>query len=202
VILDVLLEGENTWELLSELKRADATRSIPIYVVTLVENEAKARALGADAFCVKPVDRSWLLDKLNRRWPIATSDKILLIDDDDASRYLLKGQLAGMRLAILEAKNADEGMRRARLELPSAIFLDLDLPDQSGTDVLRALRSEAATENIPVIIHTSQPLGEEARRRLLAAGATAVLSKDGSSREERQTVLRQALGQTSLGSAT
>ncbi len=64
VILDVLLDRETGWDLLAELKSSEKYRDIPVLVITLVENESKALALGADAFCVKPVDRSWLLQKL------------------------------------------------------------------------------------------------------------------------------------------
>src|SRR5262249_55809003 len=64
VILDVLLDNESGWDLLEELKSSEETRSIPVLVITLVENEGKAMALGADGYCAKPVDRTWLLKKL------------------------------------------------------------------------------------------------------------------------------------------
>ena len=195
VVLDVLLDGENTWELLAELKRAEATRDIPILVVTMVENEAKARALGADAFCVKPVERQWLIDRLNRLAspPLATLDKVLVIDDDVASRYLLKGLLHECSCAVIEASEGGEGIQRARRDRPDTIFLDLELPDQSGLEVLWALRTEPATRNIPVIIHTSKVLDQEEQQSLVDAGATAVLSKESPSREASQTLIREAL---------
>ena len=65
IVLDVMLEGESTWDLLAELKQRQATQHIPVLMVTLVDNRHKATALGADAFCPKPVDRAWLLNSLN-----------------------------------------------------------------------------------------------------------------------------------------
>src|SRR5262249_36422420 len=50
VVLDVMLEGESTWEFLTELKQRETTRHIPVLVVTIVDNRNKAAALGADAF--------------------------------------------------------------------------------------------------------------------------------------------------------
>jgi CheY-like chemotaxis protein len=202
MVLDVLLEGEHTWELLAELKQAQATRDIPVYVVTLVENEAKAVALGADGFCLKPVERAWLLEKLKQSASRPGSGTILLIDDDEASRYLLKDLLSSTtRLVVTEAASAQEGVCRAQQEQPRVVFLDLDLPDRSGVAVLEELRGKAETRKIPVIIHTSQVLREAERRRLAAAGAVAILSKERPSREAGLAELREALRHAGIGDA-
>jgi signal transduction histidine kinase/DNA-binding response OmpR family regulator len=196
VILDVLLENENTWELLAELKRAESTRDIPVIMVTLVENEAKARALGADAFAAKPVDRAWLLGQLLRTAAPSAPERVLLIEDDEASRYLLRDILGRAGFAVVEAADAGAGLRLARQQPPRAVFLDLDLPDRNGFEVLEALRRETATRNVPVIIHSARVLGDEECRRLAAAGAGAVLPKailtraDGSG--QLQDLLRRA----------
>jgi len=198
VILDVLLEGESSWELLGELKRSEATRAIPVLVVTLVENEHKAMALGATAFYAKPVDRAWLLGRLNATTLSSEPVTVLLIDDDEASRYLLREMLGETRCLTIEAANGGEGLRRAEQDRPSAIFLDLDLPDRNGVEVLKALRQEPSTRSVPVIIHTSRVLGEAECHRLTEAGAVAVLSKENASREAGLSSLRQALRKEGL----
>jgi signal transduction histidine kinase/CheY-like chemotaxis protein len=193
IVLDVLLEGENTWEFLADLKRGQSTRTIPVYVITMVENEHKALALGADGFCTKPVDRAWLLDRLNRLAVPFRAERVLIIDDDEASRYILKGLLADAHLVASEAATGADGVRRARQDAPRAVFLDLDLPDQSGLEVLADLRADPRTQNVPVIIHTSQVLAEDGRRRLAEAGALAVLPKESALQKARlPEVLRQA----------
>src|SRR5581483_6107293 len=53
IVLDVLLEGEHSLDLLRDLKQDSATHDIPIYVVTVVDNRQKALALGADGFQAK-----------------------------------------------------------------------------------------------------------------------------------------------------
>src|SRR5262249_20817316 len=83
IVLDILLEGESTWDLLAELKRQAETRDVPLWVVTMVDNQHKTVALGADDFCPKPVDRAWLLDRLQAAAGPATREKVLLIDDDE-----------------------------------------------------------------------------------------------------------------------
>jgi CheY-like chemotaxis protein len=197
VILDVMLEGESTWELLAELKQREATRDVPVLVVTMVDNQHKAAALGADAFCAKPVDRGWLLDRLNALGKPDGSGSVLLIDDDEASRYLLKGHLAVTPFRVIEAPSGREGLRLAHQEGPRAIFLDLKMPDLSGFDVLKMLQADPATRDIPVLIHTSQILGDMERGRL--AGAAAILPKEGLSREAVTVSLREALGGPAAG---
>jgi signal transduction histidine kinase/CheY-like chemotaxis protein len=66
VLLDILLENENTWDLLKELKSNPETKTIPVFVVTLVDNRKKAMSLGADAFHLKPISRKWLLSHLEK----------------------------------------------------------------------------------------------------------------------------------------
>src|SRR5262249_14850512 len=60
IVLDIMLKGEETWTLLSDLKRRPETAAIPVVVVTYVEDEHKAYALGADGFVLKPLDRTKL----------------------------------------------------------------------------------------------------------------------------------------------
>jgi CheY-like chemotaxis protein len=196
VVLDILLEGESTWEFLADLKRQTQTRGIPVFVVTMVDNRSKAAALGADAFCPKPVDRAWLLERLYVLADPAAREKVLLIDDNEVSRYLLKGLLADTRFGTIEAEDGPEGMRLARTHRPRAVFLDLDLPGASGFEVLDSLRADEATRHIPVIIHTSKVLEEAERRRLSAA--SAVLSKENPSRDAAQSRLREALVKAGL----
>ena len=86
IILDILLRGEDSWRWLTELKKDPATSSIPVLVATSVEDERKGLALGADGYCLKPLSRVSLLEKLDS----VTGRRVLIIDDDPTSRYLLQ----------------------------------------------------------------------------------------------------------------
>jgi signal transduction histidine kinase/CheY-like chemotaxis protein len=196
VVLDVMLEGESTWDLLAELKQRPATQHLPVLMVTVVDNRHKATALGADAFCPKPVDRTWLLNSLNALTRADRPGSVLLIDDDESARYLLRGQLAGTGLRTIDAENGREGLRLAQQEQPRAIFLDLKMPDLSGFDVLRMLQADPATRAIPVLIHTSQILEDGERERL--AAAAAILPKEGLSREAVTARLHEVLRESDL----
>ncbi|MEH2226858.1 ATP-binding protein [Nostoc sp.] len=177
IMLDILLEGQNGWTFLREIKGDETTRTIPVLVITIVDNEKQALALGADGFLIKPVDRLPLLNKLNRLITENKPQKILLIDDDPAYRYLVKQLLINTPLNILEATNGQEGLNLAQREQPTAIILDLEMPEIGGFDVLKQLKNNSLTQSIPVIIHSSAQLDAEAQSRL-AAQSIAIVSKE------------------------
>jgi CheY-like chemotaxis protein len=191
VILDVMLRGEDSWSFLSDLKRRDETRDIPILVVTTVEDERKAIALGADGYCLKPIDRQRLVHTLTRIAAPAARRRILIVDDEEISRYLLRQHLMAPEHVIWEATNADEGMRIAREEQPDVICLDVAMPDVDGYEMLRRLKADPATGGMPVVMVTAQPLDDEQRRRL--AAAAAVLSKEGLSRLTALAAVQSAI---------
>jgi signal transduction histidine kinase/DNA-binding response OmpR family regulator len=166
ILLDVLLEGEHSWDFLRDLKADPTTREIPVYVITVVDNRDKALALGADGFHAKPVDRAWLTKQLEAALP---THPILLVDDDPTSRYLIKVVLSQANYEVAEAGGGIEGLRMARELSPALIVLDLVMGDLSGFEVLERLSADAATRSIPVVIHTSKDLDKEERARLSAA---------------------------------
>ncbi|MGB2607097.1 MAG: ATP-binding protein [Candidatus Sulfotelmatobacter sp.] len=181
VVLDVLLQGEHSWELLQELKQNPSTAGIPIFVVTVVDNRDKAIALGADGFHAKPVERNWLIQQLDALAKRLSQRQVLIIDDDEVSRYLLRTVLGQAEFRFSEAAGGVEGLRRASEAPPALIILDLAMPDLSGFEVLNKLKDDPRTANIPVIIHTSKVL--DAQERALLDPAVAIISKESRSRE-------------------
>jgi signal transduction histidine kinase/CheY-like chemotaxis protein len=199
VVLDIMLEGETTWRFLSDLKSDPATSAIPALVVTVTNREAKARALGADEFFVKPIDEAWLVKKLadlaRRTGPIST---VLVIDDDEVARYMLRRALAGTSYRVLEAPDGAVGVRLARTAAPQVIFLDLVMPGMGAFDVIDELKLDPRTRNIPIIIHSSKTLADEERLRL-EADAASILPKHSLSREVALARIREALVNAGAG---
>jgi CheY-like chemotaxis protein len=162
---------------LADLKGNPKTQRIPVVVVTLQEEPRKALALGADAYCVKPFERQWLLETVRKFTQHAFSETLLIIDDDPGSRYALARCLASTPYRIEEAANGSEGLFKARAERPHLVFLDLHLPDMTGFEVLDRLQTDAHTQDIPVILYTAQTLDPEVRRQLAARDVT-ILQKE------------------------
>lgn len=193
IVLDVMLEGEATWQFLSDLKDDPETRDIPLMVVTVMDRaQQRARALGADEFWLKPVDRERLVRKLNELSRRSRVTRVLVVDDDDAARYLVRKLLEGTNYEVIDTGDGPEAVRLAQEHAPSVILLDFLLQGCTAFDVLDALRSDPRTRNIPVIIQTSKQLDDGERARL-SRETSAILSKDGLSRELAITRIREAL---------
>jgi DNA-binding response OmpR family regulator len=78
--------------------------------------------------------------------------KILLIDDDDALTTIFTGALTKEGFQAVIANTGQEGIDKAKVEAPDLILLDQVLPDLSGNDILKKLKLDEKTKNIPVII--------------------------------------------------
>jgi len=166
IILDVLLQAEETWELAARLKREPATREIGLIMATSVDDEPKGFQLGADAYLRKPIERNDLVRELRNLAGLPPLFQALVIDDEERDRYLLKQRLSGVQILIDEAPNGAEGIRRATETRPDIIFLDLVMPGLSGFEVLKSLKSDSRTQKIPVVIVTSRTISQMERDAL------------------------------------
>lgn len=102
-----------------------------------------------------------------------TQLSILVIEDELPIRRFLHTSLRGSGYRYVEAATAQEGLRRAALERPDCIILDLGLPDRDGIDFVRELRSWSAA---PIIVLTARGQ-EQDKVNLLDAGADDYLTK-------------------------
>jgi CheY-like chemotaxis protein len=105
----------------------------------------------------------------------------LIIDDQAASRYILV-KLMREEFLVREASNGVDGLRMAKEIAPRLIFLDLNMPDVSGFELLDQLKGDPITRGIPVAIVTSLVLTEAERSRL-ENQACAIINKTELSRE-------------------
>lgn len=76
----------------------------------------------------------------------------MVIEDDRASSDLLTAYLSGAALRVTTARDGQSGLDAVRRDRPSAVLLDIRLPGVDGWAVLRELKSEADTKDIPVIV--------------------------------------------------
>jgi CheY-like chemotaxis protein len=96
---------------------------------------------------------------------------ILLVDDSKFLRRANELALIKAGYTVLSAGDGEEGLRVAREKMPDLIVLDMMLPKLSGPQLLEALKSNAATQNIPVIVLSSLPQKNEEKLKQIGAAA-------------------------------
>jgi CheY-like chemotaxis protein len=104
------------------------------------------------------------------------NELILVVEDNDKNRKLVRDVLTFKGYAILEAETGEEGVRLAQERHPSLVLMDIRLPGIDGIEALRRLRAEQATRGIPIMAMTASVMTED-RQRITNAGFDAYQSK-------------------------
>jgi len=117
---------------------------------------------------------------------------VLVIDDEEAARYVLAKLLSAYPVQVREATDGVKGLQSARDAHPQLIFLDIRMPGKSGAEVLAELKSDPATAEIPVVMVSSLALSDSDKGQF--AAAAAILRKDQLSAD----LVRDTLAQTRL----
>lgn len=104
---------------------------------------------------------------------MSVKQRILVVDDEQAIRRLLRTSLEAAGYAVQEANNGEDGLREAASRQPDLIILDLGLPDLGGLDALKRIREWSS---VPILILTVQD-SEDEKVAALDAGADDYLTK-------------------------
>jgi len=171
MVLDVMLPCLDGWEVLAHAKADPLLSEIPIVVVSMIDERGRGFALGAADYLIKPVQADALLAALRRVMRALGGDAssgrtLLAVDDDPLATELLRATLAPAGFTVLTANGGLEGLQMAQLAQPDVVVLDLMMPDLDGFQVVEALRADARTATIPIIILTSKTMSAEEKVRL------------------------------------
>ncbi len=110
------------------------------------------------------------------------SKRVLVIDDQEDNRYLVRRTLGRAGYEVIEATTGEEGITLAEMHRPDLILMDIQLPGLDGYEATRRIKANPALSRIPVIAVTSYALsGDDAKA--LAAGCDSYVSKPFSPRE-------------------
>ncbi|MEI7902961.1 MAG: response regulator, partial [bacterium] len=101
---------------------------------------------------------------------------MLVVDDDEMSRRLLRDLLAAHGYRLSEAVDGEDAMRQIEANLPDLILLDVMLPKLDGIEICRGLKSNERTAPIPVLLVTALHDRSD-RLRGIASGATDFITK-------------------------
>jgi CheY-like chemotaxis protein len=104
------------------------------------------------------------------------ASRILVVEDDEKSRRLLRDVLAYHGYEVVAVESGEQGLAEAMARVPDAALLDIQLPGISGFELLAALRSGTPGERMPAIAVTASVMDQD-RRRIFAAGFDAYVAK-------------------------
>jgi Amt family ammonium transporter len=178
ITVDLLMPGVDGWSVLRALKVDEATRDIPVIVVSSVADRRTGISLGAIDALSKPIDRNRLLELVHGR--VVTSDHtVLIVEDDEAARALMERTLEAEGYTVLSASNGAEGLDVIRDHHVDLILLDLMMPVMDGFSFVAELRQDSKRSRIPVIVVTAKDLTAEDHGRLEGAVETIVAKESG-----------------------
>jgi CheY-like chemotaxis protein len=160
-----------------QAKRVKTNREIAVIRISREEHPVSDKDRSEGLVQFKALDGS-VLKELRRLTGRERPLKLLLVDDNDVSRYILRELLDRPWLSLIEAHNGLEAIEKATEENPDGMILDLVMPEKTGFEVLEKLRTQEKTRNLPVIVCTSKVLSDPEKQQLERLGAGLISKAD------------------------
>jgi two-component system cell cycle response regulator len=203
IICDVQLPDIDGYEVARQIK-ADATlHAVPLLAVTalaMVGDRDQILAAGFDGYLAKPIVPETFVKDVEAFLPAekrATGQPasaaapaaaavlphkqqgvtILVVDDQALNHELMRSVLEPFGYAVLTANSVLEAMHLAQAFHPQLIISDLHMPHQSGFDLIRAVKADAALRDIKIMIHSATVRSERDHNEALRLGASAFITR-------------------------
>ncbi len=193
ITLDLLLGENETWPLLRDLKVHEATRGIPVVIVSIIADAQQTGfALGAAHYLVKPVARQHLLQALEQTVERRPETCVLAVDDEPHALELLSIAMAGEPYTLATANTGAEALAMLAQRRPDVLIVDLMMKPMDGFDLIATLAAEEMTSDIPIIVLTARELTAADLARLKGY-VTVTLSKSSLARDQLLRELERAI---------
>jgi DNA-binding response OmpR family regulator len=170
------------YELCKALKTHAATATVPVIIVSSLGSGIdveKGFDSGANDYITKPIDWNELLSRIQetfRSKPLRGRERILVVDDTETIRRVVEQALVAQGFDVIQARDGDEGIKKATDLLPDLIITDYEMPRLDGKQLFQYLKADERTRAIPVIMMA----GRESKRdqaNLAKMGLRAYLTK-------------------------
>jgi hypothetical protein len=200
ITVDLLMPGVDGWAVVAALKNDPELAEIPLIIVSVSDGTCRTVGMsaGANEFLTKPVDRHQLLRTMARmrrqggQAKPAAAGPILLVDDDEAARQIIRRTLADQNWPVMEAGDGLAALAAMQRTTPSLVVLDLMMRGMDGFEFIAELRRHETWQHIPVVVLTARDLTEEDRERLNGR-VQNILSKGAQTEAGLLAELRQTL---------
>ena len=190
ITLDVIMPGLDGWSVLQRIQSDPDLASLPVIMLTILDDRQKGYSLGAAGFATKPIDRAQLSKLIDSVLAGRSIRHVLVVEDDPSARQVLRHTLVVEGWRVTEAENGRVALDCVERDPPDLILLDLMMPEMDGFQFLAELRRDPGRRELPVIVLTAADLTEEDRRQL-NGGVEQILSKTASGCDELLDELRR-----------
>lgn len=165
IITDIVLPDINGLELLKKLNEHPNTKNSPVIVCSVEAEQQKAFLMGAVEYFVKPIKYKDLVEVLTS-YKLKKDSNILCVDDDIPTLNLVKSAIDSLGFnAIAEAHSSRVMNLIQDIDLDLAI-VDLDMPELSGFDLIKLIKSDPKFSNLPIVIYTGKENFDEDLRKI------------------------------------
>ncbi len=196
IVLDVLMPGMDGWSVLASLKSDKETSEIPVIMLSMVDDRTRGYAMGVTEYLTKPADKQQLLSILRRSVREGPTAPILVVDDDQNQRELLRRMLEGEGWEVIAAHNGRAAIEAVNARRPACIILDILMPEMDGIQFVSELRSHSDYQDIPIAVLTSHDLTADEHSRL--NGEVQQIMQKGIGRSELLNMVRQMVSREIL----
>jgi CheY-like chemotaxis protein len=152
-------------------------------MLTIVSDKNMGYALGASDYLLKPIRRERLVTILEKYRCPPSACQVLIVEDDEPTRELMRRMLEKAGWEVAEAENGRVALTKLSETRPELILLDLMMPEMDGFQFINEVRRQPEWAAIPIVIVTAMDLTPEERKRLNGS-VQHILQKGSYSRDE------------------
>jgi len=184
VTLDLRLPDADGWTILDRLKHDPATRHIPVHVISVEENWQRGLRLGAIDFLIKPASRDRIAESLRSLTEFVNRPvkRLLVVEDDLVQRESITTLLEGGDVETTAVGSGGEALDQLQARQFDCMVLDLGLPDMTGFQLVKRVKSEVGLRKLPTVVYTGKSLSHTEELEL-GRLAESVVIKDARSPE-------------------
>ncbi|OBZ16253.1 histidine kinase [Bacillus sp. FJAT-27264] len=203
MVLDLMLEDMNGFELLDQIRDDEELNDLPIIIYTgkdLDTKEEMRLRKYAESIIIKdvrsperlldettlflhrveanlPEDKRMILQKLHNKEELFDGKKILLVDDDIRNVFALSSVLEGYNMEVKFAENGREALDLlVEQEDFDLVLMDMMMPEMDGYEAMRRIREMPQYQKLPIIALTAKAMKED-RAKCIEAGASDYMKK-------------------------
>ncbi len=177
ITLDINLPIMDGWSVLDRLKHDSQIRHIPVYIVSIVDEEQRGLQLGAISFMNKPITHEGLDSALDRISAFIDRPikELLIVEEDEDQRQKILDMVNYQDIATVAVGSGAAALEQIAARSFDCMILNLDLPDMTGFQLIDMIESRISKWDKPIIVNTSKSLTPHEELQLKKLAKTIII---------------------------